>query len=96
MQKFNCKKFIYASTMSVYGEKPDRPIKESEDTKPKSFYGIGKLASENYLRINHSTNLQCNSLRLFNVYGPGQNMNNLKQGMVSIFLAQAVITKKYW
>ncbi len=27
------------------------------------------------------------SLRLFNVYGPGQNMKNLRQGMVSIYMA---------
>ena len=30
------------------------------------------------------------SLRLFNVYGPGQNMLNMKQGMASIFLSQAL------
>ena len=33
-------------------------------------------------------------MRLFNVYGPGQDMNNLKQGMVSIYLAQALKNKK--
>jgi UDP-glucose 4-epimerase len=27
---------------------------------------------------------------MFNVYGPGQDMNNLRQGMVSIYLAQAI------
>ena len=30
------------------------------------------------------------ALRLFNVYGPGQNMLNMKQGMASIFLSQAL------
>ena len=34
------------------------------------------------------------SLRMFNVYGPGQNMKNLRQGMVSIYLAQAIKNKK--
>ena len=34
------------------------------------------------------------ALRLFNVYGPGQNMKNMKQGMVSIFLAQAINSRK--
>jgi len=28
-------------------------------------------------------------MRMFNVYGPGQDLKNLKQGMVSIYLAQA-------
>jgi UDP-glucose 4-epimerase len=31
---------------------------------------------------------------MFNVYGPGQDLNNLRQGMVSIFLAQEVRTGK--
>ena len=31
--------------------------------------------------------------RLFNVYGYGQNMENLNQGMVSIYLAQALKSK---
>jgi UDP-glucose 4-epimerase len=83
-----CNRFIYASSMSVYGEVDDKAISESHPTKPLSFYGIGKLASENYLRIYQSKGLQATSLRLFNVYGTNQNMSNLRQGMVSIFLAQ--------
>lgn len=88
-----CRSFVYASSMSVYGEPEDAHIPVTEDalTSPKSFYAIGKLASENYLKI-YSDNygLTCTALRLFNVYGPGQNMQNLKQGMVSIFLSYAL------
>ena len=90
-KRINCKRFIYASTMSVYGDQPDEPVTENHSTIPKSFYAVGKLASENYLSIyNKNFGIQTTSLRLFNVYGPGQNMDNLKQGMVSIFLAQAL------
>ncbi len=85
-----CKKFIYASTMSVYGDQPEEPISEICSTKPKSFYGVGKLASEHYMRIYSDLGLQCTALRLFNVYGPGQNMDNMRQGMVSIFVSQAI------
>jgi UDP-glucose 4-epimerase len=92
--KTNCKKFIYASTMSVYGDQPDIPITEEASTLPKSFYAVGKLASEHYLDIYSQYNIDIVALRLFNVYGPGQNMENLKQGMVSIFLAQALTNKK--
>ena len=88
--KTNCKNFLYASTMSVYGDKPDQPIDENAALKPKSFYGVGKIASEHYLRIYQEYGINSTALRLFNVYGPGQNMKNLKQGMVSIFLAQAL------
>ena len=83
-----CKRFIYASSMSVYGNVEDKPISEKHATEPLSFYGVGKLASENYMRIYQSKELKPTALRFFNVYGPGQNMANLRQGMVSIFLAQ--------
>jgi UDP-glucose 4-epimerase len=88
--KTGCKQFIYASTMSVYGDKPDVPVAENLDSRPKSFYGVGKLASEHYMRIYEQYGINSTALRLFNVYGPGQNMLNLRQGMVSIFLAQAI------
>lgn len=84
----NCERFIYAGTMSVYGIQPDSPTSEGVKCKPTSFYGVGKLASENYMEIYQSYGIKTTSLRLFNVYGPGQNLKNLRQGMVSIFLAQ--------
>lgn len=89
--KGGCKKFIFASTMSLYGDVDDKPINEEHTAKPKSFYAVGKLASEEYLRIfAKEYGISTIALRLFNVYGPGQNLENLKQGMVSIFLAQAL------
>ena len=86
-------KFIYASSMSVYGDVKDEPIAEYHETKPLSCYGVGKLASENYLRIllKKSDSFM---MRMFNVYGPGQDFSNMKQGMVSIFLSQALKSKK--
>ena len=86
--KNHCPRFVYASSMSVYGEVKDRPIPETHKCAPLSFYGVGKLASENYLRIYSLKGLEYTALRYFNVYGPGQNMQNLRQGMVSIFLEQ--------
>ena len=89
----NCKNFIYASTMSVYGDQDDPYVNEQTNAYPKSFYAVGKLASENYLRIFSEFGIQCTSLRLFNVYGIGQNMLNLKQGMLSIFINMAITEK---
>lgn len=83
-----CHRFIYASSMSVYGDVPDKAISEKYPCSPLSFYGVGKLASEHYLRIYQTKGLQPTSLRIFNVYGPGQNLSNLRQGMISIYLAQ--------
>jgi len=91
-QKTDCKKFIYASTMSVYGDNKEF-VCEEDATEPKSFYGVGKLASEKYLKI-FSNDIITTSLRLFNIYGPGQNMKNMRQGMVSIFLQQALTSNE--
>ncbi|MCL1939234.1 MAG: NAD-dependent epimerase/dehydratase family protein [Desulfovibrionaceae bacterium] len=88
-----CKRFIYASSMSVYGQQPLEPVQEDAPTFPLSFYGVGKLASEHYLRIYEQFGISSTCLRLFNIYGPGQNMGNLRQGMVSIFMAMMVKDK---
>ncbi len=88
--KTGCNRFIYASTMSVYGEDGVKEqFSEDDATNPKSFYAVGKLASEKYMDIFHREfGIDFVSLRYFNVYGVGQNLENLKQGMVSIYLKQ--------
>jgi UDP-glucose 4-epimerase len=83
------KRIVYASSMSVYGAQPDAPIAETATCGPLSCYGVGKLAAEGYLRV-YAKQLPYVAMRMFNVYGPGQDMANLRQGMVSIFLAQAL------
>lgn len=93
-RKTGCKNFIFASSMSVYGDHKERQVDENSFAVPKSFYAVGKLASENYMRIfSQEYGLKCTALRFFNVYGIGQNMENLKQGMASIYLAQAIKSK---
>ena len=80
-------RFLYTSSMSIYGDQEVQPVSEAANPVPKSFYGIGKLASEAYTRVYSEFGINSTSLRLFNVYGPGQNLANMRQGMVSIFLA---------
>ena len=87
--KTKCNHIIYASTMSVYGDHEKQMVSELDETNPKSFYAIGKLASEKYLKVYFETyGVNYTTLRYFNIYGPGQNMLNMKQGMISIFLKQ--------
>jgi len=80
------KKFVYASSMSVYGATPDQAISEDFACDPISCYGTGKYAAENYLKI-YRRELPFIAFRMFNVYGPGQDLSNLRQGMVSIYIA---------
>lgn len=90
-KRSGCKEFIFASSMSVYGDQSNPMVSEDTLTIPKSFYAVGKLASENYMRIySNMYGIKCTALRFFNVFGVGQNMDNLKQGMASIYLALAL------
>jgi len=88
-QKNKIPRILYASSMSVYGNVPaDRcPVREETPCIPLSYYGISKLTSEHLLRLANGPHLKSICLRMFSVYGPGQNLGNLKQGMVSIYLA---------
>lgn len=83
------RRFVYASSMAVYGSHPDQPASEADPCRPLSCYGVGKLASEHYLAV-YACDLPSVSLRLFNVYGPGQDLENMRQGMVSIYLKMAL------
>lgn len=90
-RKTDCRTFVYASSMSVYGDENPCPVREWDEIKPKSFYAVGKNASEHYMRIYASEfGIKCTALRLNNTYGPGQSLNFLRQGMVRIFVSMAV------
>jgi UDP-glucose 4-epimerase len=89
----NSTRIVYASSMSVYGEVENKPTGELQHPNPLSCYGVGKLASEGYLKV-FQNQLPYVALRMFNVYGPGQDLTNFRQGMVSIYLAQAINSGK--
>lgn len=81
------RRFVYASSMSVYGDPQYLPVDEQHPQQPKTFYGAGKLGAEAYIRLHRTLGIDTTIFRLFSVYGPGQNLENRMQGMVSIFLS---------
>ena len=85
--KKRSKQFIFASSMSVYGNLMKK-VNENDPTIPISFYGLSKLSSEKYIKMYSNKKINYTILRFFNVYGEGQILNNLKQGMIRIFLTQ--------
>lgn len=89
------RKIVHASSMSVYGANEHKqPFRESDPALPISFYGVSKVASEMQLRILKT--IPSISFRMFNVYGPGQDLDRRDQGMVSIFLAQAMLDGSFF
>lgn len=67
------KKFVYASSSSVYGDAEAYPTHETDRPQPLSPYGVTKLAAEHLCSL-YATNfgVPTVSLRYFTVYGPGQ------------------------
>ena len=85
-------RFLYASSMTVYGRGNREPVDESVPCLPISYYGVSKLTAENYLRLACDEGLSVTTFRFYNVYGRGQNLSNRYQGMLSIYLAYLLDT----
>lgn len=91
-KKYLIKNFFYASSMSVYGDETSR-AKINDFCNPLSFYGLHKKLSEDYI-IKNKKNFNYSIFRMFNVYGPGQDLIDDKQGMVSIYLSSLIKKNK--
>lgn len=81
--------FVFTSSIGVYQD-GSSPAYEDDQPNPRSFYGINKLSSEMYLKVLREEGLPATILRLTNIYGPGQPLDNRKQGMVSIYAGYLV------
>jgi UDP-glucose 4-epimerase len=71
------KRFVLASSSSVYGQTREFPEKESNLPKPISPYALSKLCAEYYCRIfSYHYGLESVCLRYFNVFGPRQALDD--------------------
>lgn len=70
------KRFIHASSSSVYGRNEYLPFDENHPTRPRSPYGVTKLAAEHYCNVFFDLHdLSTVNLRYFTVYGPRMRPN---------------------
>ena len=71
-REFDVRRFVLASTSSVYGEAGDGPVPEdAATTRPLSPYGASKCAAEALLHAyQHLHGMNAVVLRYFTVYGP--------------------------
>jgi UDP-glucose 4-epimerase len=80
------KKFIYSSSMNIYGEPLVSPITEEHPFNTSAMYGTGKAASELFLRLwKRSKGLDYIALRYAVVYGPRQHY----RGTNSLYIAES-------
>lgn len=85
------KRFIFASSSSVYGDSERLPKVETQPDNPISPYALTKLAGEKYTVMFHRLyGLSAVSLRYFNVFGPRQNPDSPYSGVISRFMSAAI------
>lgn len=66
----NVKKFIFASSSSVYGDKKRYPLNETEKIYPKNIYSASKKLNEDIASdVSKISKMQMIGLRFFTIYG---------------------------
>ena len=88
------KRFVMASSSSLYGESPTLPKVETMCPDPISPYGLDKLAAETYGRLFHRLyDLGTVALRYFNVFGPRQDPSSEYSAVIPKFTAALLAGK---
>lgn len=83
------KRFVYASSSSVYGNTKAIPKREDMPVFPKSPYALSKYAGERYCQIfNEIYGLETVCLRYFNVFGPRQDPTSQYAAVIPKFIYQ--------
>ncbi len=86
----NLKKFVFASSSSIYGDSPTLPKVETMAPNPLSPYAGQKFLSERYCQIYaQAYNLPTVSLRYFNVFGPRQDPDSVYSAVIPRFIRAA-------
>ncbi len=81
------KRFVYASSSSVYGDSKKSPKKEDDLGKPLSPYAVSKLTNELYGKIFHDLyGMETIGLRYFNVFGKNQDPNGAYAAAIPKFI----------
>ncbi|WP_456471699.1 SDR family oxidoreductase [Methanocaldococcus sp.] len=79
-------KFIFASSVGIYGEPKYLPVDEDHSIEPLSPYGLSKYCGEEYIKLYHRLyGLEYCILRYSNVYGERQDPRG-EAGVISIFI----------
>ena len=87
-RKNKVKKFVYASSSSVYGDSPTLPKVEGTEGNVLSPYALTKKVNEEYGKIySNIFGLETVGLRYFNVFGRKQNPNGAYAAVIPKFVS---------
>ena len=83
----NIKRFVYASSSSVYGDEPTLPKKEERLGNSMSPYGLSKRVNEMYAQVFADVyKMPVIGLRYFNIFGPRQDPDGPYAAVVPMFV----------
>lgn len=80
------KRFVYASSSSVYGDDPNLPKVENRLGQVLSPYALSKLVNEQYAAIfARCYGMECIGMRYFNVFGPRQDPSGAYAAVIPLW-----------
>ena len=90
----NVRRFVYASSSSVYGDSPKLPKTEDVIGNPLSPYAVSKRVDELYANVYAKTyDMEVIGLRYFNIFGPRQSPTGPYAAAIPLFMF-AVLNSK--
>ncbi len=90
MRDTGVKRVVFASSGALYGEQAHQPIDENQRPNPNSPYGVSKIAAEYYIStLGALYDIETVALRIFNAYGPGQDLPPSHPPVIPQLLKQA-------
>ena len=85
------RRIVYASSSSVYGDRPELPKREDQPPAPISPYAVSKAAGEQYAAVWHRLyGVETVGLRYFNVFGPRQDPASEYAAVIPRFILWAL------
>jgi UDP-glucose 4-epimerase len=86
------RRVVFASSGAVYGEQSVQPVHELLPPAPQSPYAVSKLAAELFVHaIGEQCGIETVCLRIFNAYGPEQQLPACHWAVVPRFLSQTLV-----
>lgn len=91
MRDAGVQRVVLASSGAVYGPQDENPLVEDMTPEPDSPYAVSKFAAEAYVRtIGMLWGIETVALRIFNAYGPGQQLPASHAPVIPRFLKAAL------
>lgn len=89
MRDREIKRLVFSSSGALYGTQTEQPLHEGLHPNPESPYAVSKLAAEYYIRTTGRLwGIETICLRIFNAYGPGQQLPPSNPPVIPQFFKQ--------